>query len=210
MFKKKIPKLKKGIPSLLDKEPEDPLPELPKFDEETEEDIVPEPIESVKEVSAVGAVEDLDEEEAEDEESLEDEIPDEIDMEDEDIKEKEEKIKPVSKDIVPETEIKSDEEVVTKQFYTPVAIESTENGFIKTTIISNIDLKLVVGEMYDMEEGMGNAPSPPQEFTSNQDMSLSGKKMCLGCYKVLDMEQNCDCPRQKQEQLGYKPTYVKS
>ena len=208
MFKKKIPKLKKGIPSLLDKEPEDPLPELPKFDEETEEDIVPEPIESVKEVSAVGAVEDLDEEEAEDEESLEDEIPDEIDMEDEDIKEKE--TKPVSKELEKETEIKPDEEVVTKKFYTPVAIESTENGFIKTTIISNIDLKLVVGEMYDMEEGMGNAPSPPPEFSSNPNMNESNKKMCLGCYKVLELSENCDCPRQKQEQLGYKPTYVKS
>jgi len=231
MFGKKKDKPKLGIPSLTDKEKPEPLPELPKFSDEEDED-------TDSEEENEDEIPDEDEEseeqnvKVEEDDNSEDEIPDEIDLEEDEIPEetltkKTKSSKTKGNKELNHTgtlnkkdgqEIETEETVLPSKFYTPVEITAVDKGLIQTTIISNVDLKMIVGQVYNLEDGncgidSSEVPTPPQEFSTNQNqenMNQTDKKLCLGCYKTLELNENCNCQRQKEENLGYKAIYVKN
>jgi len=215
MFGKKKDKPKLGIPSLTDREKPEPLPELPKFSDE--EDQIPK--EKVKEPI-------VEVEEEVEEDNPEDEIPDEIDSEEDEVEEGEiedsipnqPQTKVKGKNTVESVEEEPNPEVVVKKFYTPVGIVVTEQGLIQTTIISNVDLKMTVNQIYNLEDDNGgidnsDVPTPPPEFSTNQNqsnMNQIDKKLCLGCGKTIELSENCNCKGQVEGNKGYKVLYAKN
>lgn len=206
MFGKKKEKTKLGIPSLTDREKPEPLPELPKFSDE--EDQIPK--EKVKEPI-------VEVEEEVEEDNPEDEIPDEIDLEEGEVETGVKEVLPEEVKVVEPVVEEPKQEVAVKKFYTPVGIVVTEQGLIQTTIISNVDLKMTVNQIYDLEEDVGinssDIPTPPPEFSTTQNqsnMNQIDKKLCLGCGKTIELSENCNCKGQVEDNKGYKVIYAKN